>query len=297
MAASIESVRVIPTRRRPVRRYSQWIAGLIALFLVAIFVKAFVTSSSVDWSLIGRYLFNHLILSGVGVTIEVTIIAEVGAIILGIISALFRLSSNPVLRVISTAYVGLFRAIPLLVILIFIFNLSFLFPRLGIGIPFTSLNVSGSTNHLISGFSAAIVGLSIAEGAYVSEIIRAGILSVDQGQSDAGAAIGLRRSTVMRKIILPQAMRLIIPPAANNFIGLLKATALISVISGSDLLTEAQVIYTDNFQVISLLIVAAIWYLVLVGLATLGQQYLERKFSQQASSGRRRLIARAEEAL
>ena len=296
MAASIESVKAIPTRRRPVRRYSQWIAGLIALFVVAIFIKAFVTSSSVEWSLIGRYMFNHLILSGVGVTVEVTIIAEVGAIILGIISALFRLSSNPVLRAISTAYVGLFRAIPLLVILIFIFNLAFLFPRLGIGIPFTGINVSSSTNHLISGFTAAIIGLSLAEGAYVSEIIRAGILSVDQGQSDAGAAIGLRRPTVMRKIILPQAMRLIIPPAANNFIGLLKATALISVIAGSDLLTEAQVIYTQNFQVISLLIVATIWYLVLVGLATLGQQYLERKFSQ-AVGGRRRVIARAEEAL
>lgn len=297
MTASIEGVKAIPTRRRPVRRYSQWVAGLIVLFLIAIFIKAFVTSSSVDWSLIGNYLFNHLILSGVSVTIEVTIIAEVGAIILGVIFALFRLSSNPVLRVISTVYVGLFRATPLLVILIFIYNLAFLFPRLGIGIPFTGINVSNSTNHLINGFSAAIVGLSLHEGAYVAEIIRAGIQSVDQGQSDAGTAIGLRRGTVMRKIVLPQAMRLIIPPAANNFIGLLKATALISVISGSDLLTEAQEIYAQNFQVISLLIVATIWYLVMVGLASLGQQYLERKFGQQTTGGRQRVIARAKEAL
>jgi polar amino acid transport system permease protein len=145
--------------------------------------------------------------------------------------------------------------------------------------------------------AAYVLAWTHARVAHIEQIIRAGILSVDQGQSDAGAAIGLRRPTVMRKIILPQAMRLIIPPAANNFIGLLKATALISVIAGSDLLTEAQVIYTQNFQVISLLIVAAIWYLVLVGLATLGQQYLERKFSQQAIGGRRRVIARVEEAL
>lgn len=265
-------------RVQPMRHRSRWVVAVVALLVVAYFVRAFVISPEVGWHIIRQYLFAAPILSGVRVTIEVTLCAEVGALVIGLLLATARLSKNPVLRVISFAYTFVIRSIPPLVLLIFIYNLAFLFPHLAIGIPFTNVNASTSMNKVISGFSAAVVGLALSDGAYMGEIVRAGLMGVDPGQSDGARAIGASNWLAFRKVILPQAMRLIIPPCGNNFIGLLKASSLVSVISGADLMTQDEVIYSRTFEVIPLLLVAAIWYLALVGVATLGQQQLEKRF-------------------
>jgi polar amino acid transport system permease protein len=161
------------------------------------------------------------------------------------------------------------------------FNLAVLFPTI----------FGTDTNTLISGFAAGLFALSLAESGYMAEIIRGGILSVPPGQTDAGLSIGLTRAQALRRIVLPQTIRVIIPPTGNQFIGLLKASSLVSVIGGSDLLTKVQLIYGQNFKILPLLVVATIWYLVLVTVASIGQHYLEKHFNatqQNRSPARRR---------
>lgn len=285
---------VVPASVRPVLHPWRWAVGGVVMAGVALFARAFAASPAVHWHVIGHYLFQAEILSGVEETLKIAVFSEAGSIVLGLVLAVFRLSANPVLRAVAAGYVALFRSIPLLVLLIFIYNLSYLFPQLGVGLPFTGVAVSVSTNSLITGFTAAVAGFSLHEGAYMAEIFRAGIQGVDRGQWDAAAAVGAGRGLVLRRIVLPQALRLIIPPAGNNFINLLKATSLVAVISGADLLTQAQTIYSSNFQVIPLLLVATIWYLALVGIASLGQQYLERVSGKDGRS-RQRLWRLADE--
>jgi polar amino acid transport system permease protein len=250
------------------------VVGWIAYLIIA--------NPQLEWSAVGRYLFNDQILSGVLVTIEISILATVIGLVLGVLLAVMKLSHNPVLRWIATLYIGFFRGTPVLVQLIFWYNLAFLFPHLILKIPFTSIGVYWDTNQVITGFTAAMLGLGLNLAAYFAETVRAGIQAVDVGQSEAAYALGMTPAKRMRLVVLPQAIRIIIPPTGNEFISMLKTTSLVYVVAGHDLMTNASQIYKQNNLIIELLIVASIWYLAMTAVATFLQGRLERRFGSSA---------------
>jgi polar amino acid transport system permease protein len=222
------------------------------------------------WAEIPRYLFAPQIVYGARITVLLTVASMALGIAIGIVFALMRVSDLVLLRSVSSFYVWLFRGIPLLVQIIFWFNLALFMPRIGFG------DFSVSTNVVMGSFTAALIALSLNEGAYMAEIIRGGILAVDSGQVEAARALGIGRGKTFRRIVLPQALRVVIPATGNQLIGMLKATSLVSVIGVHDLLTQAQFIYTKNYLIMELLIVAAIWYLALTAVCSLAQHLLER---------------------
>jgi polar amino acid transport system permease protein len=191
-----------------------------------------------------------------------------------------RLSANPLLSGASWAYIWFFRGTPVLVQLLFWYNLAALYPQVSLGIPFGPAFVHGSANSLITALTASILGLGLNEGAYMAEIVRAGILSVDHGQVEAAQALGMTRAVTMRRIILPQAMRVIIPPTGNETISMLKTSSLASVITVTELLYAVQLIYSVNFKTIPLLLVASLWYLIATSVLTIGQYYVERHYAR-----------------
>jgi polar amino acid transport system permease protein len=261
----------------PVRHYGRMVAAAVVLLLVVDLGFAIARNKSFDFSLVPQYLFDPVVLAGLRTTIELTVISMAVAIVLGVIAAVFRLSPNPVLKGVSGAYIWFFRGTPVLVQLIFWFNLGIIFPRLRLGIPFTDVTFwSEPTNNAIRPFTAAILGLGLNEGAYVAEIVRAGIISVGKGQTDAALALGMRRGAVMRRVVLPQAVPIVIPPMGNEFIGMLKYSALASVIAVQELLGSVEHIYSTNLRTLELLVVASIWYLACTTALSVGQHYLER---------------------
>jgi polar amino acid transport system permease protein len=193
------------------------------------------------------------------------------------------LSPNPLLAGASWTYIWFFRGTPVLVQLLFWFNLAFLYPRISLGVPFGPSFAHANANDVISALTAAILGLGLNEGAYMAEIVRAGILSVEHGQVEAAQALGMTRAQTMRRIVLPQAMRVIIPPTGNETISMLKTSSLASVITVTELLYAVQLIYSVNFKTIPLLIVASIWYLIMTSVLTVGQYYLERYYARGAA--------------
>lgn len=264
-----------------------WILIVFVALCVLGIVKMLVTNENLHWDVVGDYFFSSRILKGLWVTIELTVLAMVFGISLGILTAVMRLSPIKILSSTAWAYTWFFRGTPLLVQIIFWYNLAALFPRLEVGIPLIGPSLwSGNTNHLITPFVAALLGLALNEGAYMSEIVRGGIVSVDQGQYEAAVALGMRNGRAMRRIILPQAMRVIIPQTGNQVIGMLKSTALVSVTSTAELLYTSQQIYNQNFQTIPLLIVASLWYLIVTSVLSVIQYYIERHY---ARGGRRAL--------
>ena len=266
------------------RRIARWVGMLVALLVAVVIVRAFVTSPSVQWSVITHYLTVHTIVIGVLRTLELTVIGMAIGVALGTLLALMKLSANPLLGAIASLYLWLFRGTPLLVQILFWFNLASFAPHISLGIPFThTVWVSWNTNSVISPLTAALIALGTNMGAYMAEIIRAGILSVDEGQIEASLALGMTRNRAMRRIVLPQAMRVIIPPTGNMAIALLKDSSLVSVISMTELLYSVQLIYANTFQVIPLLIVASVWYLVLTSIFSIGQVFLERRFGRGSS--------------
>jgi polar amino acid transport system permease protein len=265
----------------PLARPGRWVAATFVVLLVTWFAWIVFTNPNFQWPVVGKYLFSKDILDGVKLTIELTASAMAIGISLGIIAALMRLSQNPLLRGAGTFYVVTFRGTPALVQLIFWFNLAALFPKITLGIPFFGPDwVAINANAVITPFVAANLGLGLCEGAYMAEIVRAGIMSVDPGQREAGLALGLTRGQIMRRIILPQAMRVIVPPTGNQIIGMLKLSSLASVISVTELLAAAGLIYTRTYETIPLLIVASIWYLALTSLLTLVQRGIERRLGR-----------------
>ncbi|MFB7471722.1 amino acid ABC transporter permease [Kitasatospora sp. NPDC056184] len=268
-------------------RPGRWVAVLVAAFAAVWLAYTVIVNPNLHWDVIAKYQFDGVILEGLWVTVQLTLISQVAGIVIGVLAAVMQLSDSPVLRTTAGAYTWFFRGTPLLVQLIFWFNLALLFPEISIGIPFDGPKlVSWQTNALITGFVAALLGLSINEGAYMSEIVRAGIQSVDPGQREAAAALGMSNRQILVRVVLPQAMRVIIPPFGNQFISMLKTTSLVSVIAGADLMTVSQHLYLANFEVIALLVVASIWYLVLTTIASVAQHAVERKFSPGAQTAR-----------
>ena len=271
---------VSPIKAVPLRRPGRWLTVAAIVVLAAMFANALVSNPLFQWDVVGQYFTSETILKGVGQTLYLTFVAMAVGIVLGVILAVMRLSPSPVLSTISWVYIWFFRGTPVLVQLIFWFNLAALFPELSIGVPFGPTFVSVETNAAITPFVAAILGLGLNEAAYMAEISRAGIQSVNDGQVEAAHALGMRRLLTMRRIVLPQAMRVIIPPAGNETIGMLKTTSLVSIVTLPELLYSAQSIYSRTFQTIPLLIVASLWYLVMTSVLTVGQYYIERHFAK-----------------
>jgi polar amino acid transport system permease protein len=266
-----------------VRRPGRWIAAAIILVVAVALTRSVVTNSHFEWGVVGHYLFDEPILEGLVVTIELTVIAMAIGIVLGVLLAVMRLSPNPLVSGGSWLYIWFFRGTPVLVQLLFWYNISDLYPKLGLGIPFGPAFVHPDVNTLITAFRAAVLGLGLNEGAYMAEIVRAGIISVDEGQTDAAQSLGMTRGQTMRRIVLPQAMRVIIPPTGNETISMLKTTSLASVIAVNELLMAVQNIYSRNFKTIPLLIVASIWYIVCTSVLYVGQYYLERYYGRGSS--------------
>lgn len=278
--------------REPMHRLGgtrRLVLSIVLAVVVLAVVAGVLASGAIDWPTVGRYLFSAPVLSGLWVTIQLTVLSMLIGLILGVTSALMLRSRTPAIAWLARAYIWFFRGTPVLVQLIFWFNLALVLPMIGWG------SFSISTNDLITPFAAALLGLGINEGAYMSEIFRAGIDAVDKGQTEAGLASGMRPGQVMRRIVLPQALVVITPPTGNQAIGMLKTTSLVSVIAAQDLLTTVQHIYSQNYRIIDLLIVACIWYLLLTTIATLAQSRLERSFtgSGRAAVGTRRWRAAA----
>lgn len=276
----------------PVRHYGRWVSGAIVLLLFAFLLTTIAHNRAIDFGLIPRYVFNSAILAGVRRTLLLTVFAMLLAIALGTITAVARLSVNPVLSSVGWFYVWFFRGTPVLVQLIFWFNIGVVFPTLTLKIPFGGpILWSSPTNHVITSFGAALLGLGLNEGAYYSEIVRAGIISVDPGQTLAAQALGMTRFQVMFRIILPQASRVIVPPTGNETIGMLKYTSLASVISYNELLGSAQNIYSTNLRTLELLTVASIWYLICTSALSSAQFFLERHLAAGSGLVSRKTLA------
>ncbi|MEV7633027.1 amino acid ABC transporter permease [Microbacterium sp. NPDC089318] len=280
-----------PSRANTVynRHPGRVVVAILCIAALAAFVYALAANPNISWADVAFYLFFPKILEGVLVTLELSFIATVIGLAIGVVLAIMKLSHNPVARMLSTLYIWFFRGTPVLVQLIFWFNLAFLFPSIVIAIPFTDIGYMWDTNEIMTGFNAALLGLALNLGAYAAEIVRAGIQAVDHGQSEAASSLGMTSGQRMRIVVLPQAIRIIIPPFGNEFIGMLKTTSLVYVVAGNDLMTNASQIYKENSKIMELLIVASIWYMVITAVATYLQSKLEARFGNAlgAPSARR----------
>jgi polar amino acid transport system permease protein len=264
----------------PVRHPGRWLAALAVTAISLSLIYSAATNSRFQWSVVGSYLFDSRVLHGLQVTLELTALAMVIGIVLGVVIALMRLSPNPVLASVSWFYVWAFRGTPVLVQILFWNFISAVYPTITLGVPFGPDLFHLNANSLITPFVAATLGLGLNEGAYMSEIVRAGIISVDEGQTEAAHALGMTRMQTMRRIVLPQAMRVIIPPTGNETISMLKTSSLASVIAVVELTYAVQLIYSVTYQQIPLLLVASIWYLVCTSVLSVGQFFLERHYGR-----------------
>ncbi|MDQ6846760.1 MAG: amino acid ABC transporter permease [Candidatus Dormibacteraeota bacterium] len=279
---SVPRVRPEAIKAIPVRHPWRWVSAVVVLGVAALAIDILASAPQLDWRVVGQYLFNAQILGGIVVTLELTAIAMVIGVVLGALLAVMRLSKNPVVAAVSWFYIWFFRGTPVLVQIFFWFNIAAILPKVTIGIPFTSLQWVGITNKLVSPFLAAILGLGLNEAAYMAEIVRAGIISVEHGQTEAAQALGMTRLQVMRRVVLPQAMRVIIPPTGNETISMLKTTSLAVIATVGELFFVQQQISNFNYNIIELVIVASLWYLLMTSVLTFGQYYLERYFARGA---------------
>ncbi|GAA4381948.1 amino acid ABC transporter permease [Paeniglutamicibacter cryotolerans] len=266
----------------PLRHRERWIIGALAVAAFLWLAVTMATNPNIRWNKVAEYLFFPKIIDGIWVTLMISVLATVLGLGLGVILANMKLSANPVLNWLATLYIWFFRGTPVLVQLIFWYNLAFLFPALVIKIPFTDIGYVWNTNDVMTGFNAALLGLGLNLAAYFAETVRAGIQAVDQGQSEAAYALGMTPGKRMLKIVLPQALRIIIPPTGNEFISMLKTTSLVYVVAGNDLMTNASQIYKQNNLIMELLIVASIWYMAMTAVATYFQAKLEKRFGAEA---------------
>jgi polar amino acid transport system permease protein len=267
----------------PARHYARWAAAVAVTVLVAQFAHGLATNPVWEWDVFRAYVLSETIVQAVWVTLQLTAYATVLGFLLGTVLAFMRLSRSPVLQTVAWTYIWIFRSIPMIVQLVFWFNLSALYERLGFGIPFGPVIWSVDSNSVIGTLGAAIIGLTLHQAAYAAEIVRGGVIAVDHGQLEAAAALGIPRLRQIRRIVLPQAMRAILPTAGNEIIGLLKGTSVVYVMSIGELFYQVQVIYGRNGRVIPLLLVATAWYVVLTSLLSVAQYYVERRYARGAN--------------
>ncbi|MDI6911092.1 amino acid ABC transporter permease [Nocardioides sp.] len=265
----------------PVRHYGRWVGAAVVIALLVVLVYGF-SQGNIDYGTTWQYFTADTIVSGMWNTLLISLLAQALGVGLGVVAAVMRTSKNPVTSAVAWFYIWFFRGTPVLVQLLVWYNLSLVFPTIGLpGIA------SWDTNSLMTPFLAALLGLGINEGAYMAEIVRAGIGSVDHGQTEAAHALGLSPTKTMRRIVLPQAMRVIIPPTGNEFINMLKTSSLAYAVQFDELLLSAVGIYSSNLMVIELLFTVSLWYLVLTSVFSVGQYYLERRFSRGTSRATR----------
>ncbi|WP_035953689.1 amino acid ABC transporter permease [Kitasatospora sp. NRRL B-11411] len=267
----------------PRRRPGRYVSGGLALLATALLVRSLAGNPAFEWPVVGAYLTSASILRGLLLTLWLTGAVTALGFALGTVLAVARLSGNPVLQSLSWGFVWIFRATPLLVQLLFWFNIGALYPELSLRLPFGGELFAVRTVDLLGPALTAVIGLTLHEAAFAAEVVRSGVQSVDQGQLEAAASLGLGRGRVLRRIVLPQAMRAILPPAGNMLIGTLKGTSVISVLAVHDLLFSAQLVYNQTYQVIPLLLVATLWYVAVTSVLSVGQYYLERHFARGAT--------------
>lgn len=260
----------------PVRHYGRWVAGVVVIALVALLVHAF-AGANVNYGAIPDFFFNSSILTGVKNTIVISVTAMAVGAILGIVLAVMRLSKNPVTAWVAWAYVWFFRGTPVYVQLLVWFNLSIVFPVINLGF------YKDEMTQFMTPFMAALLGLGLNEAAYMSEIVRAGLQSVDEGQTEASHALGMTQGQTLRRVVLPQAMRVIVPPTGNEFINMLKTSSLVVAVQYPELLRNSQDISQTSGATVEMLFLAACWYLILTSVFSVGQYYLERYYARGTS--------------
>ena len=253
----------------PLRHWGRWVSAIVVLVLLGLLIRAFATGE-IDWATVGEYFFKPAILRGLLNTLIISVLAMILGVGLGVVFAVMRMSHNPVTTAVAGLYIWFFRGTPVLLQLLLWFNLALVFPVIHLGFW------NGKMVNLMTPFLAALLGLGINEGAYMTEIVRGGILAVDRGQTEAALSIGMSQTSTMGRVVLPQALRVIIPTMGNEYIGLLKNSSMAAVIAYAELLRASQAIYFINYKVMELLIVAAGWYLIVVSIFSIGQMYLER---------------------
>ncbi|WP_432493090.1 amino acid ABC transporter permease [Kineococcus gypseus] len=277
-AAPAPAVRVLPARH-PWR----WLATAVVAVLAAMAVNALVTNPAWDWPTVGEFLFSATILESLWLTVQLTVVGTVIGLALGTVLALMRMSSNPLLKAVSFTYISVFRSVPLILQLLFWYNLAILYDRIGLGVPFGPQFVSVPTQDLVGPVTAAFLGLGLHQAAYCAEIVRSGFLAVDPGQREAAAALGIPRARQFWRIQLPQALRVIVPTTGNEVIGLLKGTSVVYVMALPELFYQVQVVYNRTGQVIPLLLVAAVWYFALTTVLSVAQWAVERRYGRGSS--------------
>jgi polar amino acid transport system permease protein len=279
----------------PLRHPWRWLAAIVIIVLLALFLWGAANNDAFYWDIYGKYLFDQRVAEAAVVTLELTILAMLIAVILGVILAVMRLSPNPVFKTVSWVYLWIFRGTPVYVQLVFWGLFPVIYSQVQFGIPwgptFIHLNLQG----LSIAFTLAVVGLGLNESAYMAEIIRAGISSVPEGQVEASTALGMSWGKAMWRTVLPQAMRVIIPPTGNELISMLKTTSLVTAVPFTlELYRRTTDIANQFYRPIPLLMVAATWYLAITSVLMVGQFYLERYFAKGAS---RKLTTKQLEAL
>jgi polar amino acid transport system permease protein len=295
-----------PITAVPVRYPERWVAAGIILVLAAMFVHMLFTNPAFNWPFMFDNMFSEPVLRGVWVTLSATVLSMVIGVLLGIILAVMRLSGNPVLVTVSWMYTWFFRGVPRLVLAVLFGNLAILYSTIHIGLPFDNywmpwLGLEGDARFfeidartLLTGYTAGLLALSLSEGAYMAEIIRAGLQSVDKGQTEAAQALGMSRSRIMRRITLPQAMRVVIPPTGNETIAMLKDTALLAYVPVTiELFYQLQAIGTRSYQIFPMLVAACLWYLAITSVLMVGQYFIERRFNRSGRGVRDRIVGGA----
>mgnify|MGYP006271387405 CR=1 FL=1 len=270
---------------RDIVRHRHPVRGLLSLGVAFVFAAVywgFAVNENIEWHIVGHYLFDGYILQGLWTTIEITLVGMAVSICGALVIALMRMSQSRVIRLIAGIYIFTFRGIPIILLLILVGNLGLFVKRITIGIPWTDWNaIDKPAATLVTPFVASIIGLALAGSAYMSEIVRSGLLSVGKGQRDAAKALGLTGNQTTRFVVLPPALKVIVPPMGNEFISLLKATAIVAVIGGGDLLTRAQSISGVTYRTIEMLLVASFWYFVVVAVLTVLQTVLEQRIRER----------------
>ena len=262
----------------PLRHPWTWLASVAVVAIAGGVLFSVATNPAFEWPVVAEYMLNGQILLGLARTLELTVIAMAIGLLLGTVLAVMRLSANRLLSTLAWVYIWFFRSVPALVQLIFWYNFGALYPVIALRVPFGPTLFSASANQLITPMFAALAGLGLAQAAYTAEVVRAGIVAVPPGQVRAAKALGMRPVTIFRRIVFPQAMRVIIPPVGNEVISMVKNTSLVSVIALAELLYTAQLIYARTYETIPLLIVASLWYLAVVSVLSAGQHVLERHY-------------------
>lgn len=273
----------------PVRHPGRWVTAAVVVVLSVMLVHSLFFSHVVlygrrrerfEWSVINHYFLSSEIIKGLGLTLALTLLAMAGGIAIGVVLAIMRLSPNPIVTGSAWVYIWFFRGTPVLVQLLFWYNAAYIFPSFSLGVPFGPAFVHFDLNTWLTPFLAASVGLALNEGAYMSEIVRAGLISVDEGQTEAAQSIGMTRLKALRLIVIPQAMRVIIPPTGNETISMLKTTSLASVVVVAEMTFTVEQIMAANYKTIPLLMVASLQYLWVTSVLMVGQYYLERHYAR-----------------